>query len=91
MSDINIKRSHNLDIDTARSKLDDLKQKLDNKFGFDTSWDGSELNFNGKGTTGQIRLQSDSVEVDMKLGMLLKPLKGKIAQSIEQGLDKALA
>lgn len=91
MSDIHITREHNFDMDTARSKIDGLKDRLVNTLGFNTEWQGNDLTFSGKGSSGAIKLQENSVEVTMKLGMFLKPMKGRIEEGIQQGIDEALA
>lgn len=90
MSKIKVKRQHALGADKARSAVDKLAQKLRKDLDAEYHWDGSTLQFSRTGATGRIDVGDDEVNIEIKLGMLLSPLKGKIEKTIEEQIDQHL-
>ena len=92
MANIRIKRKHNLNRDDARVKVEELAKSLQGKLGAEYRWDGDCLRFQRSGASGFIDVRRDGeVEVDVKLGLVLRPMKGMIENSINEGFDTALA
>jgi putative polyhydroxyalkanoate system protein len=92
MANIRIKRKHNLNRDDARAKVEELAKSLQAKLGANYQWDGDCLRFKRSGATGFIDVSREGeVEVDVKLGLVLRPMKGMIEKSINEGFDTALA
>ena len=91
MSKIHIKRTHNLSRDDARARVEtiakDLKKKLDANY----AWQGDSLKFKRTGASGSIDLGKDFIDINIELGMMLTPMKGKIEQSIKEHVNVALA
>ena len=91
MSNIHIKRSHKLPRDVARARVEeiakDLKKKLDAKY----AWKGDSLQFKRTGASGSIDVGEDFIDINIELGMLLSPMKGKIEKSIRDHMKVALA
>ena len=90
MSRINIQRSHNLTIDEARAKAQEVEQKLHERYGLRTTWEGNTVHIEGKGVKGTLSLQGDKVVVDLKLGLAARMFAKKIEDSIGRSLDRAL-
>lgn len=90
MSTIKVKREHQLGADSARATVEKLAQKLKKDLDADYHWEGSTLKFARSGASGQIDVTDDTVEVEVKLGMLLRPLKGSIQKTIEDEIDQYL-
>jgi putative polyhydroxyalkanoate system protein len=89
MSKISISRDHSLDHDHLITEVEHLADKLVEKYGGDYSWDGDELNYSySGGVNACVQCKPDSVNVDVKLGMLMAMFKGPIAREIEDYLDK---
>ena len=55
------------------------------------SWSGDRLGFECPGASGHIDVAGTEVRVSVDLGWLLKPMRGRIEQSIRQYLDENLA
>ena len=91
MPNIHIKRSHKLTREEARARVEeiakDLKKKLDAKY----AWKGDSLQFKRTGASGSIDVGKDFIDINIELGMLLSPMKGKIEQSIREHMKVALA
>jgi len=94
MANISLSRNHNLSTDELRTRLDTLNGKLKDKFGLDAAWDpknSNVANVQGKGVKGKVVMSPSSLSVDLSIGMLLRPLKGKIETALNEELDKVVA
>lgn len=91
MANIHITRKHNLSHKKAREKVEEIAKDLQGKLGASYHWEGDSLRFHRSGASGSIDVGKDVVEVNVKLAMLLAPMKGIIENSIHDGFDVALA
>ena len=60
------------------------------KLAADYRWEKDRLVFKRSGASGFVRIGDQEVEVQVKLGMLLTPLKGTIEKSIKDYLEQRL-
>jgi putative polyhydroxyalkanoate system protein len=90
MANIHIKQQHDLTHDEARKRVEEIARDLRKKLNVDYHWEGDFLRFQRSGASGSIAVGSDFIELKVKLGMVLAPMKGKIEQSIRQNLHLAL-
>lgn len=91
MANIHIKRKHDLNRTAARAKVEELARSLQEKLGTNYHWDGDCLRFKRTGASGFIDVSREGeVEVDVNLGLVLRPMKGMIETSINEGFDSAL-
>ncbi len=90
MARIRIKRQHQLDHATVRGEVEGLAERLAQELSADYSWKGDRLEFKRSGASGYLDIGGQQVEVDIKLGMLLTPLKSTIESKINAYLDRAL-
>lgn len=90
MANINIKRQHSLGRTTARDRVQEIANSLQDKLRAKWSWDGDSLNFQRSGASGSVIVGDDFVEFKVKLGLLLSPMKGTIEDAIQQQLDRSL-
>ncbi len=90
MENINIKRQHSLGRTTARDRVQEIANSLQNKLKAKWTWDGDSLNFQRSGASGSVIVGDDFVEFKVKLGLLLSPMKGTIEAAIQQQLDRSL-
>jgi putative polyhydroxyalkanoate system protein len=88
MSNIDIRHSHSLPPDQARKAVQEVAEKLAERFGVDYDWAGDVLNFNRSGVDGHIALEPDQLHVTAKLGFLLGTMKGPIEAEIRRVLDE---
>ena len=90
MSEINIERSHTLGLSEARRRLSDMEGKLKERYGVKLTWKGDEAEVKGTGVSGTVALAEKSVSINLKLGLMVRPLAGKIRETMERQLEKAL-
>jgi len=91
MSRIVVEREHSLGLEAARAKAGMIAEKLSSDFGVASQWEGDSLKLSHAGANGQILVEAAKVTVELRLAMMLAPMKGMIEQKIERSLDKALA
>ena len=91
MAKIHIKREHNLSHDKVMEAVQKLADTLSEKLDADYEWNENQLSFKRSGANGFVNVGEKDVEVDIKLSMLLTPLKGKIEDTVNEYLDKHLA
>ena len=80
MANIHIKKNHRLE----------LADKLAKDLSAEYKWEKNNLVFKRSGASGIVRIGEQQVEVEVKLGLMLSPLKGSIEKSITEYLDKKL-
>jgi putative polyhydroxyalkanoate system protein len=90
MAKIHIKRRHALAHDEARQRLEEIASELKKKLKADYAWKGDSLQFKRSGASGRIDLSDQVIDINIKLGMVLAPMKGKIEATIKEKLDLAL-
>ena len=86
MSGIDIRHPHSLPMDEARQAIEQVAQKLSERFEVACDWHGDTLRFARAGVDGQIALQPDQLHVTATLGFLLSALKGPIEAEIRRVL-----
>ncbi len=88
MSHIDIKRTHSLTVEDAKTKVEGVAEHLAEKFGIEYTWRGNTLNFARSGVDGQIAVGKKQIHVMAKLGFLLMALKGPVEREILRYLDE---
>lgn len=96
MATIDIKRSHALAPETAKSRAEDLARDLESKLGITWRWQGETIQFSAtsgmaKGVTGVVTVGSSVVRVEIDLPFLMRAMKGTLTGKVEQKLDKLTA
>ena len=91
MSKIHITRNHTLGLDAARVEVDRIAQRVREDFGADYAWDGDTLRFSRSGVSGHISITADSLELIIKLGLLLSAMQGQIERQLVTKIDQRLA
>lgn len=91
MTRITIERSHQLGMAEARERAQKLADRLASQYDVRCQWAGDCLEFKRSGAEGRIQVAPDSVQVDLKLGLLLSALSNTIRKEIETTLDKSLS
>lgn len=87
MSDIVVRRNHTMTLKKARAAAEKIAAKLDEEFDLDYAWDGDVLEFRRTGVTGHLAVAKREVEISVRLGFLLLPLRGRIEQEIHAFFD----
>ncbi|MGD8592287.1 MAG: polyhydroxyalkanoic acid system family protein [Gammaproteobacteria bacterium] len=91
MATIHVKRNHSLDKTHIRKEVEHLAEKLKEELSIDYQWDKDRLVFERTGANGFIQIGKNDVEIEIKLNLILTPLKGTIEKSITGYLDERLA
>ncbi|MGH8082361.1 MAG: polyhydroxyalkanoic acid system family protein [Lysobacter sp.] len=88
MSSIDIHHPHTLAPAKARKAVEEVAQKLAERFDVEYGWDKDTLNFSRSGVDGKIALQPNKLHVTAQLGFLLGALKGPIESEIRRVLEE---
>lgn len=88
MPNIDIRHVHSLSHAKARKAVQEVAEKLAERFGVDYDWDGDTLNFARSGVDGKIDLAPKSLRVTANLGFLMSAFKGPIESEIKRVLDE---
>jgi putative polyhydroxyalkanoate system protein len=90
MASISIRRPHQLSLSEAKGRVTQLAESLAKDLNARWCWQGDELRFDRTGAWGVVRVGSAQVDVEVKLGLLLRPLKETITARIHERLDSLL-
>ena len=85
-----ITRTHNLNHDELRHRVDDIAESLRHKLSLSSRWQGDALRFSGKGVEGQLYAGDSDIEITVKLDFVLKLMEPSIRMAIEEELDRQL-
>ncbi|MDJ0880942.1 MAG: polyhydroxyalkanoic acid system family protein [Gammaproteobacteria bacterium] len=91
MPTIHIKKQHNIDTDTVKKEVQNLADKLSKELSAEYQWKGNQLEFKRTGANGHIDIHDNEVDVEIKLGLALTPLKRTIETKINDYLDERLS
>ena len=86
MSKIHLKYKHSLSPEQARQRVEQIAKGLKKEYKIDYVWKGDRLLFKRSGAAGNLDLGDGLVELNIKLGIALAPLKGKIEKTIKQNI-----
>lgn len=89
MPKISISRNHSLSPALIKQRIVDLGEKLQAKYQAKTSWDGEKtMNVKGPGVEGKLAIADTKVDVNLDIGFLLSPMKGKIEEALTKELER---
>jgi putative polyhydroxyalkanoate system protein len=91
VADIDLKREHDLGLPAARKAADQMAEDLGRKFKLVGSWAGNTLHFDRPGVAGTLALTDKHLHLTVKLGFLLKAMRGPIERAVHQELDSLFA
>lgn len=86
-----IRRSHNLGLEEARHRADLIAADLQQQFSLRSQWRGDALHVQGNGVSGQLKVDEQNIELEVRLGFALKLMEGPIRSAIEKTIDEELA
>ena len=91
-NDLNFEKDHDLTPEQLRERLETIETKLKDRYGVQLLWDEDEQSaeVKGPGVTGSLDLSHRKVSVNLKLGLLMRPMSEKIRQAMQEQLDKVL-
>ena len=86
-----IRRSHNRGAEEARNRADRIAEDLQEQFSLRSEWNGDALQVQGNGVSGQLTVDEQNIELEVRLGFALKLMEGPIRSAIEKMIDEELA
>ena len=90
MADIQIQIKHNKNTKQLKKEISQaINQKVD-EFRMTADWDGLTCNLTGP-AKGILKLQDKHIDVEISLGLLIKPFKGEVKKRVEAALNAAIA
>ena len=87
---IHIQREHHLPRQRVKEQLAGLAEMLKEDLQADYEWQDDTLTFKRTGASGQISVDDNQIDVQIELGLVLRPLSGKVEQAINDYLDQYL-
>ena len=88
MTDIDIRRSHQLPLKDAKAKVEQIAERIAERFNVDYGWRGNTLEFTRSGVDGRIAVTTSDLRVSVRLGFLLFALRSAIEREIDSTIDK---
>lgn len=88
MANIDIQHPHSMNQAHARQAVQEVADKLAERFGVECRWNGDILDFSRNGIDGRIALLPEQLHVSAQLGFLLGAMKGPIEAEIRRVLDE---
>jgi putative polyhydroxyalkanoate system protein len=90
MSDIKYTRRHSLPLAQAKRIVQKTADDLAKEYDLVSEWEDDTLHFHRAGVEGHMRVTASQIDLNVKLGFLLRPFKAKFEQHIERHLDELL-
>ena len=88
MANIDITRRHQLGSERARAIVQEIVEKLSQRFSLHGTWQGDRFLIRRGGVDGEIAVSEDDVRVRARLGLMYGMLKGTIEDEIRRQLDR---
>ncbi len=85
-----IKRDHDLGLEVAKKRIDEVAVELEKRFDLITLWDGNRLQVSGRNVNGFITVTEEEIQVDVRLGFALMMFERVIRSEIEGAIDDHL-
>jgi len=82
-----IRRSHELGLEEAKSRIDHVAETLGNQYSLTSSWNGDHVLVRGNGVNGRINVSHEHVEAEIHLGIPLVLMHHQIRSRIEEVMD----
>ncbi|MFW6369514.1 MAG: polyhydroxyalkanoic acid system family protein [Myxococcota bacterium] len=84
------KKKHTMGKEAARKAAEEIAEDIGEKLSAKYHWDGDHLRFERSGAGGFIHVTDDEVRVEVKLALMLRPLKGTVESRIRRYMDEKL-
>ncbi len=91
MSEIKHRRTHHLPLKEAKKIAQQAADDLGREYDLVSQWEGDTLHFQRSGVDGHMHVTASYIDLNVKLGFLLRQFKSAFEHHIERNLDPLLA
>ncbi len=91
MSDISLRRRHGRSPEEAKKIAEKIIAKVASEYDVKYRWKGDSVVFERSGLNGHLDVTADEIQIQAKLGLLLRPLKSRIEKEVNSVMDANLA
>ncbi len=93
MADISFSHPHGLSLDEAKTKTKQIVDDVQGEFpsliqSIDWNADQTHAKLKGKGFDGTFQVTDAAMNIEINLGMLTRPFKGKVQEKIQSRVSK---
>jgi len=88
MADISMKRSHTLETHEVQARIEKLAGRLSERLGGSWCWEGEEAVCQARGAKARVGFDADTVSMQVKLPLMLKPMRGRLEAKIDEYFDE---
>ena len=88
MATIVVRRQHDLGLAKAKRLAQSMARRLKDDYGGSFAWKGNVLHFERRGASGSVAVTKDDFQVQVELGLLLRPLRSRIEHEIVAFCDQ---
>ena len=87
MAHIKMAHAHTCTREEAREKVESIARDLAQRFEVKHRWEGDVLRFERAGAAGAIVVDDRNVEVEVRIGIALAPVRKRIEHAIAERLE----
>jgi putative polyhydroxyalkanoate system protein len=93
MADVTVEQPHDGDQARARSSAERVLARMAEKMGVRAHWEGDTAHLSGGMglKSGTVRVGPASIQIEITLALMAKPMKGMVEEMVRRSLAKALA
>ncbi len=91
MSEIKYKRMHHLSLKEAKKVAQKAADDLAKDYDLVSEWEDDTLHFHRSGVDGHMHVTEHYIDLNVRLGFLLRPFKSAFEHHIERNIDTLLA
>jgi putative polyhydroxyalkanoate system protein len=77
--------------EAVKRQAEELADTLKEKLGAEYFWQDDTLHFSRNNAKGYIQVSDDLVDIEVTLGLVLRPMRGVVENLVSDYLDKHLA
>ena len=91
MAGFKLSRPYSMPREEVRTAAEGLAEQLSDEHGLACQWRGDCVHLNGKGIQGRLDFSGDTVDVDVKLGLLASAFQGVLKREVNRYLDEYIS
>lgn len=88
MTLLTFERAHALGLERAREVAQRIGDEMRSGYGVDSTWQGDTLLFSRTGLSGELRITSNLIRLEAKLGFLFSSFKPRIEAALTANFDR---